>query len=189
MSVTRASSRRSRSATSRSAICRRTAAAWISPRIATASPRRHPLSRRRGPRVIASLLTGNMADRAVISISPQIRGQGTGAVGELGNGASAAPLRLTGRSVHLVGDTIIVAADIEGPRSPPVDGGGPPDVRNTRPFGRMKIFIQNGRGFLLIPQLLSPASRRTPRRCPVPPRSATGGSTWRCVPSGSWNRP
>jgi GTP cyclohydrolase II len=68
-----------------------------------------------GPRVITSLLTANMADRVIVSISPQIRGQGTSTVGELGhsgNGVTAGALRLSGRSVHLVGDTIIVAADI-----------------------------------------------------------------------------
>ncbi len=46
-----------------------------------------------GPRVITSLLGAKLADRAVISISPQIRGQGTGTVGELGNGNTAEPLR------------------------------------------------------------------------------------------------
>ena len=65
-----------------------------------------------GPRVITSFLAANMADRAVISIAPQIRGQGTGAAGGLGDRLSAPPLRLNSRSVHLVGDRIIVAADI-----------------------------------------------------------------------------
>ena len=67
-----------------------------------------------GPRVITSLLAANLADRVVVSITPQIRGQGTGTVGELGNGMAAHAIQLTGRSVHLVGDTIIVAADIVG---------------------------------------------------------------------------
>jgi GTP cyclohydrolase II len=65
-----------------------------------------------GPRVISSLLAANMADRAVISIAPEVRGQGNSAVGVPGNGVTAPLLQLTGRSVHLVGDTIIVAADI-----------------------------------------------------------------------------
>jgi 3,4-dihydroxy 2-butanone 4-phosphate synthase/GTP cyclohydrolase II len=64
-----------------------------------------------GPRVITSLLASDMADRVIVSISPQIHGRG-GTVGELGNGVTADALRLNGRSVHLVGDTIIVAADI-----------------------------------------------------------------------------
>ena len=65
-----------------------------------------------GPRVITSLLAADLADRAVISIAPQIRGQGTGAIGELGNGLPAQPLQLNSQSVHLVGDRIIVAGDI-----------------------------------------------------------------------------
>ena len=68
-----------------------------------------------GPRVITSLLAANLADRAVISISSQIGGEGTGVIGELGNGTAGQPLQLTGRSVHLVGDTTIVAADISSP--------------------------------------------------------------------------
>lgn len=66
-----------------------------------------------GPSVITSLLAANMADRVVISISPQINGQGAAAVGKLGNGAAAHGLPLNGRSVHLVGDSIVVAADID----------------------------------------------------------------------------
>ncbi len=65
-----------------------------------------------GSRVITSLLAAGLADRVIISISPQIRGQGARAVGELGQGAAAYALRLNGRSVHLIGDTTIVAADI-----------------------------------------------------------------------------
>jgi len=69
-----------------------------------------------GPRVITSLVAANMADRAVISISPEVRGHDRGGVGKLGNEATAPALRLTGRSLHLVGDTIIVAADISRER-------------------------------------------------------------------------
>jgi riboflavin-specific deaminase-like protein len=65
-----------------------------------------------GPRVITSLLAANLADRVIVSILPRIRGQSTDAVGELSNGAAAHPLPLIGRSVHLVGETIIVAADV-----------------------------------------------------------------------------
>jgi riboflavin biosynthesis pyrimidine reductase len=38
-----------------------------------------------GPRVITSLVAANMADRAVISISPEVRGQDRGGIGRLGN--------------------------------------------------------------------------------------------------------
>lgn len=65
-----------------------------------------------GPRVFTSLLAANMADRVVIFISPDARGHGSHAVRELGSDVHAPPVRLTGRSVHHFGDTIIVAADI-----------------------------------------------------------------------------
>ena len=65
-----------------------------------------------GPRVISSLLAANLADRVIVSIAPQIRGQVTGTISELRNGGAARALTLNSRSVHLVGDTIIVAADI-----------------------------------------------------------------------------
>lgn len=84
-----------------------------------------------GPRVITSLLAANLADRAIISISPQISGQGAGAVGDLGDGAARA-LPLSGRSVHLVGDTTIVAADIGSAARSPA-GGTDSEVRPVQP--------------------------------------------------------
>jgi GTP cyclohydrolase II len=80
-----------------------------------------------GPRVLTSLLAANMADRVIISISPQIRGGGPGGVGQLGNGLTAHALRLNGRSVHLVGDTIIVAANVD-PAHRPGNGGSLVDM-------------------------------------------------------------
>jgi riboflavin-specific deaminase-like protein len=65
-----------------------------------------------GPRVITSLLAAGLADRLIVSISPQIRGQGVAAVGELGSGVAGHALGLNGRSVHLAGDAIIVAASV-----------------------------------------------------------------------------
>jgi GTP cyclohydrolase II len=67
-----------------------------------------------GPRVITSLLAAGLADRVIVSISPQIRGLGDGIVGELvnGNAVTAHALGLSGWSVHLVGDAIIVAASV-----------------------------------------------------------------------------
>jgi GTP cyclohydrolase II len=66
-----------------------------------------------GPRVVTSLLASNLADRMVISISPQIHGQDARAAGEPGNQVSHQALQLSSRSVHLVGDSIIVAADVD----------------------------------------------------------------------------
>ena len=65
-----------------------------------------------GPRVITSLLGAGLADRVVVSISPQISGRGERIIGELGNGVAGHALGLNGRSVHLAGDAIIVAASI-----------------------------------------------------------------------------
>jgi GTP cyclohydrolase II len=68
-----------------------------------------------GPRVITSLLAAGLADRVIVSISPQIRGRAGSVVGELGNGLAGPALGLNGRSVHLVGDAIIVAASVGAP--------------------------------------------------------------------------
>lgn len=70
-----------------------------------------------GPQVITSLLAAGLADRVIVSISPQIRGPGDGCIGELGNRLTAQALGLNGQSVHLVGDAIIVAASIGAPES------------------------------------------------------------------------
>lgn len=63
-----------------------------------------------GARVVRSLLEAHVVDRVVISIAPQIQGQGAAAVGRLGSGAALHPLVLTDSSVHRVGDIMIVAA-------------------------------------------------------------------------------
>jgi GTP cyclohydrolase II len=65
-----------------------------------------------GPRVFTSLLAAGLADRVIVSISPQIRGRGEGIVGDLGNGVADHALGLNRGSVHLVGDAVIVAASI-----------------------------------------------------------------------------
>jgi GTP cyclohydrolase II len=77
-----------------------------------------------GPRVITSLLTAGLADRMIVSISPQIRGRGAAIVGELGNGFAGHALGLNGRSVHLAGDAIIVAASIGDAGAAPAGESG-----------------------------------------------------------------
>jgi hypothetical protein len=76
-----------------------------------------------GARVITSMLDTGVVDQVIISISPRILGRGTDAVGELRKERIADALRLGGHSVHLIGGTIIVAADIAGPSGRPPDGG------------------------------------------------------------------
>lgn len=76
-----------------------------------------------GARVITSMLATGVVDRVIVSISPRILGRGTDAVGELHNQRIADALRLDGHTVHLVGATIVVAADVADP------SGRPPDAR------------------------------------------------------------
>ena len=75
-----------------------------------------------GARVITSMLAAGVVDRVIVSISPQILGRGTDAVGELYKERIADALRLDSQTVHLIGPTIIVAADVAGPSAPPSDG-------------------------------------------------------------------
>lgn len=65
-----------------------------------------------GAHVITSMLAAGVADRVIVSIAPQILGRGTGAVGELLDDRITDVLQLDNQSVHLVGSTVIVAADI-----------------------------------------------------------------------------
>jgi riboflavin biosynthesis pyrimidine reductase len=65
-----------------------------------------------GASVITSMLAAEVTDRIIISISPRILGRGTDAVGELHKQRMADALRLDGHSIHLIGGSIIVAADI-----------------------------------------------------------------------------
>ena len=78
-----------------------------------------------GARVITSMLAAGVVDRVIVSISPQILGRGTDAVGELHRERIADALRLDGQTVHLIGGTIIVAADVAGPAALPPDGKTP----------------------------------------------------------------
>jgi GTP cyclohydrolase II len=70
-----------------------------------------------GARVITSMLAARAADRLVVSIAPRIQGSGAHAIGELGNERIAPALPLHGHSVHLVGSTMIVTADLAAPAS------------------------------------------------------------------------
>ena len=84
-----------------------------------------------GAGVITSMLAAGAADRVIVSISPRILGRGTHAVGELHKERIADALRLDGHTVHLIGATIIVAADVAGPSAVPPDGKTPADARHA----------------------------------------------------------
>ncbi len=81
--------------------------------------------------MITSMLAAGAADRVIVSISPRILGRGIHAVGELHKEPIAGALRLDGHTVHLIGATIIVAADVARPSALPPDGKTPADARHT----------------------------------------------------------
>jgi GTP cyclohydrolase II len=66
-----------------------------------------------GARVITSFLAEKLVDRLVVGIAPTIIGTGIDAVGDLGVARVAESLHLTNRSVHMAGDDLVVAADVE----------------------------------------------------------------------------
>ncbi|HEX2112143.1 MAG TPA: GTP cyclohydrolase II [Gaiellaceae bacterium] len=66
-----------------------------------------------GARVITSFLAEKLVDRLVVGIAPAIIGTGIDAVGDLGVARVGESLRLTNRSVHVAGDDLLVAADVE----------------------------------------------------------------------------
>jgi GTP cyclohydrolase II len=65
-----------------------------------------------GARVITSFFAEKLVDRLVVGIAPTIMGTGVDAVGDLGVASVAESVRLTNRSVHQVGDDLLVAADV-----------------------------------------------------------------------------
>lgn len=65
-----------------------------------------------GAAVITSFLRQRLADRVVVGIAPTILGTGTEAVGDLRAARISDGLRLTGRSVHPLGDDVVLAGDV-----------------------------------------------------------------------------
>lgn len=65
-----------------------------------------------GGAVITSFLRQHLADRVVVGIAPTILGAGTDAVGDLSATRVSDGLRLTGRSVHVLGDDVVMAGDV-----------------------------------------------------------------------------
>jgi GTP cyclohydrolase II len=67
-----------------------------------------------GAAVITSFLRQRLADRVIVGVAPTILGAGTDAVGDLSAARVSDGLHLTGRSVHLVGDDVVMASDLAG---------------------------------------------------------------------------
>jgi GTP cyclohydrolase II len=65
-----------------------------------------------GGAVITSFLRQHLADRVVVGIAPTILGAGTDAVGDLSAARVSDGLRLTGRSIHVLGDDVVMAGDV-----------------------------------------------------------------------------
>ena len=65
-----------------------------------------------GAAVITSFLRRRLVDRVVVGIAPTILGAGREAVGDLRVARVADALRLTGRSLHALGDDVLVAGDV-----------------------------------------------------------------------------
>jgi riboflavin-specific deaminase-like protein len=66
-----------------------------------------------GARVITSFLNERLADRIVVSVSPRLIGSGTDAVHDLGVTEVAGSLRLSHRVVHVAGDDVLIAGDLD----------------------------------------------------------------------------
>jgi GTP cyclohydrolase II len=64
-----------------------------------------------GARVITSTIRGRLADRVVVAVAPLLLGKGTEAVGDLGATQVADGLRLLDRTVHQVGQDLLVAGN------------------------------------------------------------------------------
>ena len=65
-----------------------------------------------GAAVITSFLRARLADRVIVGIAPKIVGSGTEAVGDLSVVRVSDGLRLGDRSVHALGDDVVVAGDL-----------------------------------------------------------------------------
>jgi 3,4-dihydroxy 2-butanone 4-phosphate synthase/GTP cyclohydrolase II len=69
-----------------------------------------------GAGIITSVLAAGLVDRLVVAIAPIILGSGTEAVGELGVARVSDGIRLANRSVHPVGEDVLLAWDVVGCR-------------------------------------------------------------------------
>jgi GTP cyclohydrolase II len=65
-----------------------------------------------GSRVITSLLQAGVVDRLVVGLAPTVIGHGTDAVGPLGITEVAEGIRLVNRTVHALGDDLLLAWDV-----------------------------------------------------------------------------
>jgi GTP cyclohydrolase II len=65
-----------------------------------------------GAALITSMFAAGVVDRLVIATAPIVLGSGTEAVQSLGIETVAEAIQLTNRSVHLLGDDVVIASDV-----------------------------------------------------------------------------
>ena len=80
-----------------------------------------------GARVLTSLLGAGVVDRAIVSLAPTILGAGIEAIGDLGVASVGEGIQLVNRSLHVVGEDVVLAADVERTRSAGATGTEPAD--------------------------------------------------------------
>jgi riboflavin biosynthesis pyrimidine reductase len=69
-----------------------------------------------GAKVITSMLSAGVVDRMIVAVSPLIIGAGTEAVRDLGVARVQDGIHLVNRSMHPVGDDVLLAWDIDHSR-------------------------------------------------------------------------
>jgi GTP cyclohydrolase II len=68
-----------------------------------------------GARVITSFLSTGAADRLIVGIAPRLVGAGTDAVNDLGITGIEQAMRIERRTVHALGDDVLIAGDVARP--------------------------------------------------------------------------
>ncbi|MDQ3986379.1 MAG: GTP cyclohydrolase II RibA [Actinomycetota bacterium] len=77
-----------------------------------------------GARVITSLLSERLVDRMIVSVAPKVLGSGTEGIGDLRISQVTDGLSLSGRSVHLAGDDVLISANVDQAAT-----GAAPEIR------------------------------------------------------------
>lgn len=65
-----------------------------------------------GAHIITSLLAADLVDRLIVSVAPIVMGAGVEGVGDLGTKNVCESLALEKRTVHTIGDDVVIAADV-----------------------------------------------------------------------------
>jgi len=77
-----------------------------------------------GAKVITSLLKEGLVDRVIVSVAPKFLGAGTEGVGDLGTRSVTDGVGLTDRSVHVVGDDVLIAGSVRANEAGTEDHAG-----------------------------------------------------------------